>query len=239
MQTDAPRIMHLMQWQGTEEESCFSPQGFLRWLLSLSEVVSFHGLSRKLDGGMKDQLAPGGDGEEELSSAGGDCPPAPQAQICPPGWCGGLTSLLPKPAALFSPFLGSLPTPQPFHWAASCLQPHSPGHLLPVSVHQEPAPGRALSPFSLPWLPLLSSALNPRFQASLQSFKANLLLASYFFGETQALEQRIREEHWVCHALCPVVPNLANSANTTSSRSWLPLPPAGAGDVTEGLGHHP
>lgn len=97
-----------MRWQGTEEETCFSLQGFLRWLLSPSKVVSFHGLSRKLDGGMKDQLAPGGDGAEELSSAGEDCPPAPLAQICPLGWCGGLTSLLPKPAAPFSPFLGSL-----------------------------------------------------------------------------------------------------------------------------------
>lgn len=41
-----------MRWQGTEEETCFSLQGFLRWLLSPSKVVSFHGLSRKLDGGI-------------------------------------------------------------------------------------------------------------------------------------------------------------------------------------------
>lgn len=59
-------------WQGTEEETsqsqwnwrlqvgwllgCFSPQGFLRWLLSPSGVVSFHELSSKLGDGMKDQV---------------------------------------------------------------------------------------------------------------------------------------------------------------------------------------
>lgn len=67
-----------MQWDWSLQVGwpmgCFSLQGFLRWLLSPSSVVSFRGLSSKLDGGMKDQLTPGGDGEEELSSTGGDCP---------------------------------------------------------------------------------------------------------------------------------------------------------------------
>lgn len=85
--------------------------------------------------------------------------PAPQAQICAPGWCRGSTSLLPKPVAPFSPFprsiyphlgpsIGLLRAFSHSFLGMCCLQPCA------ESQHG----GRAVSP-----LPLLSAALSLQF----------------------------------------------------------------------------
>ena len=87
-----------------------------------------------MDGRMKDQLSPQGEMEKRssavLEGTVPDCSPGPDLL----SWLAQRFDLPPAKtccSVLTLPQV-SLPTPRPFHWAASRLQPRSPGRVLPV-----------------------------------------------------------------------------------------------------------